>query len=78
MPARETKRIVFFTRRMQPIHLQDQSSPAIGTKILSGKRLLDLIQKPFSRFEDEERLGVIKYDSPSGRRIHTLTLRTSD
>jgi hypothetical protein len=24
MPARETKRIVFFTRRMQPIHLQDQ------------------------------------------------------
>jgi hypothetical protein len=38
------------------------SSPAIGTEILSEERLLDLIQKPFSRFEDEDRLGVIKYD----------------
>ena len=38
------------------------SSPAIGTKNLSEERLLDLIQKPFFRFEDEERLGVIKYD----------------
>jgi len=31
------------------------SSPAIGTKILRGKRLLDLIQEPFSRFGCELR-----------------------
>jgi hypothetical protein len=36
------------------------SNPAIGTEILSGKRLLDLIEKPFSRFEDEERFSSRK------------------
>jgi hypothetical protein len=46
------------------------SSPAIGTKNLSGQRLLDLIQKPFSRFEDQEPLRVIYFQSERAANSH--------
>jgi hypothetical protein len=54
------------------------SSPAIGTKNLSGERLLDLIQKPFSRFKDEERLGVIGKSLRDAVDFYELHLKSQD